>query len=121
VHTVANVYRRLPQRHRAVILTSNYGEAGAVDRFGPPLGLPHAYSGHNAYGDWGPPPDRSRPVITVGLQPAEMAAHLRDCRVKARITNRAGIDNDELGEPVMVCEGPLQPWAREWLGLRHLG
>jgi 4-amino-4-deoxy-L-arabinose transferase-like glycosyltransferase len=121
VHTVANVYRRLPQRDRAAILTSNYGEAGAVDRFGPALGLPRAYSGHNAYGDWGPPPDRSRPVITVGLQPAEMAAHLRGCRVRARISNRAGIDNDELGEPVMVCDGPLRPWAREWPGLRHLG
>jgi hypothetical protein len=60
-------------------------------------------------------------VVTVGLQPAEAAAQLRDCRVRARITNRAGIDNDELGEPVMVCDGPLRPWALEWPGLRHLG
>jgi hypothetical protein len=52
---------------RAVIFTFNYGEAGAIDRYGPGLGLTHAYSGHNAYGDWEPPPDGAAPVITVGL------------------------------------------------------
>ena len=65
--TVAAVYRRAGSG--AVIFTSNYGEAGAIDRYGPALGLPPAYSGHNAFGYWGPPPDRAAPVITVGLGP----------------------------------------------------
>ena len=54
--SVAEVDRRLGRPPRAVILTRNYGEAGAIDRYGPALGLPRAYSGHNAYGVWGPPP-----------------------------------------------------------------
>ncbi|HEY1539083.1 MAG TPA: glycosyltransferase family 39 protein [Solirubrobacteraceae bacterium] len=121
VRTVAVVDRTLPVPRHAVILTSNYGEAGAIDRFGPALGLPPAYSGHNAFWDWGPPPGSAAPVIAVGMDPAVAAARLRGCRVVARIGNRAGVDNDERGEPVQVCAGPRRPWAAEWGALRSLG
>jgi 4-amino-4-deoxy-L-arabinose transferase-like glycosyltransferase len=121
VRTVAVVDRTLPEPRHAVILTANYGEAGAIDRFGPALGLPPAYSGHNAFWDWGPPPDGSSPVIAVGLDPAVAAARLRGCRVVARVGNRAGVDNDERGEPVQVCAGPRRPWSAEWGALRSLG
>ncbi|MDX6677348.1 MAG: hypothetical protein QOE31_1400 [Solirubrobacteraceae bacterium] len=119
--TVAGVMHGLPDAARAVILTQNYGEAGAIDRYGPALGLPHAYSGHNAYGDWGPPPDRSTPVIVVGLQPRAIAAHLRGCRIAARIDDHAAIDNEEQGRTVAICRAPRHPWSREWPLLRHLG
>jgi hypothetical protein len=119
--TIADVHRELPNRQRAVIVTGNYGEAGAIDRFGPDLGLPRAYSGHNAYGDWGPPPDGSSPVIAVGLDSREVAVHLRDCTVVARIDNGAGVDNDEQGTLVMVCGGPRRSWSQEWSALIHLG
>ena len=118
VRTVARVHRTVPA---AVILTSNYGEAGAIDHYGPALGLPGAYSGHNAYGEWGPPPNGAAPVVTVGFLPGELSAQLRDCAVAARIDNRAGIDNDERGADVMVCKGPRRAWSREWPRLRHLG
>ncbi len=118
VRTVAHVWRRLPDSERAVILTRNYGEAGAIDRYGPALGLPHAYSGHNAYGEWGPPPDGSAPVIAVG---EGLAAHLRGCRLVARIANHEDVDNDERDAPVMVCRGARRPWSREWPAVRRLG
>jgi Dolichyl-phosphate-mannose-protein mannosyltransferase len=121
VESVAGVYRGLPDPERAVILTGNYGEAGAIDRYGPDLGLPGAYSGHNAYGDWGPPPDGSAPVIAVGLDPRQAAARLRDCTVAARVENDAGIDNDEDGGPVLLCRGPRRPWSEQWETLRFLG
>ena len=119
--TVDGVARDLPDAARAVILTSNYGEAGALERYGPALGLPPVYSGHNAYADWGPPPAGSEPVIVVGLPPGELAEHLRGCRVAARIDNRAGIENEEQGRVVMVCAGPRGSWASRWPGLRRLG
>jgi 4-amino-4-deoxy-L-arabinose transferase-like glycosyltransferase len=129
---VAGVYRGLPDRNRAVILTANYGQAGAIDRYGPALGLPRAYSGHNAYGDWGPPSDDAVPVIAVGLDPREspvaagrasarLGAHLLDCEVVAQIDNEAGVDNNERGTPVMVCSGPRRPWSEQWPAIRHLG
>jgi len=54
--TTARVYHGLPpdERGHAAILTKNYGEAGAIDFFGPPLGLPPAISGHQNYWLWGP-------------------------------------------------------------------
>jgi 4-amino-4-deoxy-L-arabinose transferase-like glycosyltransferase len=116
--TVAGVYRRQPPS--AVILTRNYGEAGAIDRFGPGLGLPPAYSGHNAYGDWGPPPDDDAPVIAVGMPPADLA-QLGGCRLAAQIGNDAGVDNNEQGASVRVCAGPPAGWAEAWPSLRHLG
>src|SRR5262249_53702951 len=41
VAKVADTYHELPagQRARTAILTGNYGEAGAIDRYGPALGL----------------------------------------------------------------------------------
>ncbi len=115
---VADVYRRAGPG--TVIFTSNYGEAGAVDRYGPRLGLPSAYSGHNAFGDWGPPPDRAGPVVTVGLEASELS-HFRGCRVAARIGNSAGIDNDERGQRIDQCSGTRGPWSTIWAKLRHLG
>ncbi len=116
--TVAAVYRGAGAG--AVIFTSNYGEAGAIDRYGPLLGLPSAYSGHNAFGYWGPPPDRAGRVVTVGLDASDLR-RFRDCRVEARIDNSAGVDNDEAGEPVDLCAGPRGPWSTAWPALRHLG
>lgn len=111
--TIDGVRRREPG---AVILTGNYGEAGAIERYG----SARAYSGHNAFWDWGPPPDDSAPVIAVGLSRSAMAS-LRGCSVAARIDDGVGVDNEEQGKRVYVCAGPRRPWNAEWPALRHLG
>ncbi|MFL5782739.1 MAG: ArnT family glycosyltransferase [Thermoleophilaceae bacterium] len=116
--TVARAYRGAGDH--AVILTSNYGEAGAIDRYGPALGLPGAYSGHNAYGYWGPPPDRPGPVVAVGLS-APALRHLRGCVLVAQVAAPHGIDNDEDGTRVERCTGTRGRWSRIWPGLRRLG
>jgi len=71
VWTVAGVVNNLPagERDTVVLLTGNYGEPGAIDLFGPAAGLPPAYSGHNAFALWGPPPDvpGHGVVVAVGL------------------------------------------------------
>ncbi|MFL5887187.1 MAG: hypothetical protein ACJ77M_19115, partial [Thermoleophilaceae bacterium] len=91
-----------------------------VDRYGPALGLPGAYSGHNGFGYWGPPPDRAGRVIAIGLG-SEDLARFRGCRLAARIHDSAGIDNDENDEPVELCAGTGQPWSAIWGDLKHLG
>ena len=117
VSETAAVYRRAGPG--AVIFTANYGEAGAVDRYGPALGLPRAYSGHNAFGYWGPPRTRRGPVVVVGL-PRTHARYFGGCILAARISNAAGIDNDEHDEPIYLCARPVAPWPALWPRLRHL-
>jgi len=73
---VAAVWRALPEEDRAhaAIVGGNYGEAGAIDYFGPALGLPHAISPHNAYFMWGPGDWDGRVAITIGEPPPAIAA-----------------------------------------------
>ena len=62
--------RRLPglstaEQARAVLYTSNYGEAGALHRYGPAYVLPAVYSGHNELHNLGPPPDSADVAVLV--------------------------------------------------------
>jgi len=118
VRTVAAVYHRAGGP--AVIFTSNYGEAGALDRFGPSSGLPPAYSGHNAFASWGPPPDHPTSVVVVGLDSRELVSQFTGCRLETRVDNAAGIDNDERGTTIELCSGTKRPWSKMWSQLRHL-
>jgi hypothetical protein len=56
VGSVAEIYHRLTpeDEKRVAIFCQNYGEAGAIDFFGPKLGVPPAISGHQNYFLWGP-------------------------------------------------------------------
>ncbi|GIF12565.1 glycosyltransferase family 39 protein [Actinoplanes teichomyceticus] len=123
--TVAGVYRTLPpeQRRTAVVFAQNYGEAGALDRYGPALGLPRPYSGHVAFWRWGPPPDAATgPVIAVGWFTAESLAPLCAAPVVVtRLDNGHRLANTEQGAPVWLCDAPRQPWSVAWPALRHLG
>jgi hypothetical protein len=102
-----------------VLLTSNYGEAGAIEVFGPSLGLPRAYSGHNAYGWWGPPPDGGSAVVTVAEDgPPQM---LPDCHLVAPVANDEGVRNEESERAaIYLCSPPASGWATVWSRLRHL-
>jgi hypothetical protein len=65
---LAKVFHALPQADRALacIFVQNYGEAGAVDVLGAPLGLPRAISGHNSYFLWGPRGCTGEVIIALG-------------------------------------------------------
>jgi Dolichyl-phosphate-mannose-protein mannosyltransferase len=55
VEKVAKVYNSLPPEERAktAIFSNGWGEAAAVDFYGPKYGLPPAISKHNSYWVWG--------------------------------------------------------------------
>jgi hypothetical protein len=116
--TVARVRAGLPDA-RVAVLTRNYGEAGAVDRYLP--ALRPAYSGHNAYWDLGPPPDDATAVIVVGYPAEQLGAWFGRVEQAARIDNGVGLDNDEQGVPVWVARDRRAPWAALWPQVRRLG
>ncbi len=122
---VAGVYSALPPEERAQtgILAGNYGEAGAINLYGPALGLPQAISGVNSYwlrGYSDPPPQT---LIVLGI-PRQRAEQLFEtCDQAGRITNRFGIENDEtLYNPeVLVCRRLRQSWPEFWQRFRSFG
>lgn len=68
VEAVAGVYRSLPpaDQARVCIFARNYGQAGAIDLFGPRHGLPKAIARHNSYFLWGPRGCTGEVVIVIG-------------------------------------------------------
>lgn len=121
--TVARVADRLPpaQREHAVVFAGSYGEAGAIARYGPALGIPRAYSGHNAFWRFGRPPDGSAPIVVLGYRDRSgLRGTFTGCVLSARIDNGVRIDNEEQGGPVWTCRGTVGTWSALWPRLRHL-
>jgi hypothetical protein len=118
---VAAVHRRLsPDEQRtAVIFTGDYSEAGSLQLYANELGLPPVYSGHNSYADWGTPAERATPVIIVGIDQQDLG-WCTDLEPAGLITNDAGVDNDEAGQPLSICRGLDRTWVELWPALRHV-
>jgi len=123
VREIASVYRSLPASRRAaaIVLGSNYGEAGAVLRYGPADGLPAAYSGHNGFWYWGPPPAWATTAIAVGFGRSQLARFCGTLRLAAHLNNHVAVHDDEQGAPVWVCSSLRAPWAVIWPRLRAFG
>ena len=121
VGEIAAVYRGLPpgQRTTTIVLASNYGEAGAVDRFGPADGLPAAYSGHNGFWYWGPPPASAGMALVVGYD-RDQLGFCSSVRLAARLDNHLGVADDEQDAPVWICQ-PSRAWAAIWPSQRNFG
>jgi len=108
--SVARAHRQADAR--SVIFTRNYGQAGAIERYGPELGLPQPFSGHMSYADWGPPPDNpDAQVVVVGRPPSVFTG----CR--SVVTHAAPIANEEDGTQIWICD-PVA-WSRVWPELRR--
>jgi hypothetical protein len=123
VHQIAAVYRSLPAARRAaaIVLGSNYGEAGAVDHFGRADGLPAAYGVQNAYWYWGPPPPSATAAIAIGFGRPALTPECGALRLAAHLNNQVGVHDDEQGAPVWICSALRDSWTAIWPGLRFLG
>ena len=115
---VARVYRALPeaQRERAVLVAGNYGEAGALDFYGPRLRLPPVVSPAGSYWFFGPGDRPGEVVITLGV-PAEA---LREFYDSVRTVSRVGHPwavAEERGVPINVGTGPRATLQAVWPAL----
>jgi 4-amino-4-deoxy-L-arabinose transferase-like glycosyltransferase len=121
VSTVAAAWDRIPasQRSTATIFAGNYGEAGALLRYGPSHELPTAYSGHMSFADWARPPDSNTgPVLLIEIERTPIfETHFRNCSQVGTID--AIVSNDEDGTALVLCDGPAEPWSTLWPKLRR--
>ncbi|MFY9738662.1 MAG: glycosyltransferase family 39 protein [Candidatus Cybelea sp.] len=120
--TVAAIYAGLPpaQRARAAIVTSNYGEAAAIDFFGGRYGLPPALSGHNNYWLWGTHGFSGNVVIDVNgdCGRTDFPGLFRNARLVTR-SNPPWVISYEQDIPISLCTGITQPLNVIWPKLRH--
>jgi hypothetical protein len=125
VETVARVRDALPAEDRAhlVILGTNYGEAGAVNLYGPHYGLPTAISGVNSfwYRGYGNPPPQT--VIVLGLPQKFVEKKFASCELAAHTWNRFGVANEETVEhpDIFVCRELRQGWPEFWKHFQYYG
>jgi len=116
--TVGEAYATLPEADGPVVITRNYGEAGAVERY--LAGVP-VFSGHNAYSDWGAPPDSARAAVFVGFPRQRVEPWCSELTEVARVDNGVGLENDEQDVPVWTCRSLTASWSALWPQLRRLG
>jgi hypothetical protein len=101
----ARAWRGLPavDRSDGVVLAANYGEASALERYGPAHGLPLVVSGHLSWQYWRPRRLDQRFALVVGYDPGFLGEVCTSWRTLARIDNRWHIDNEERGRLIAAC------------------
>ncbi|HUM71795.1 MAG TPA: hypothetical protein PLK31_23455, partial [Chloroflexota bacterium] len=112
------IYASLPAEQQAntAVLAGNYGEAGALDLYGPEFGLPPVISGSNSlwargYGD--PPPETG---IAVGFEAGYARRFFAACQPVGQVSNQYGVKNEETTHhtTIFVCQRPWRPWPEMW-------
>lgn len=115
---VARIYRALPpaERARAAIFGQNYGQAGAIDLFGPPLGLPPAISGHLSYWLWGPRGYTGDVMIVLDDSREALSKLFTDVRLAGHVEHPYSMPYQHFD--VYLCRGPRQTLAELWPRLK---
>jgi hypothetical protein len=115
---VSAVYLALPESERSstVVLTQNYGEAGALEYFAPKYPLPPVISTHNSYWVWGYSKEGFKNVIVVGGEEKDHKESCADVRAAAVHTCRYCMPYEN-NLPIYVCRGlritPAEIWKQD--------
>jgi len=119
--SVAAVYRSLTpaEQEHATIAAYNYGEAGAIDYFGPVYGLPRAISGHNHYGLWGPGQNSAEVVVAIGYREGFLHQFFGEVERRATVSPQYALP-EERNLGIFVCRQPKADWATMWPRWKYL-
>jgi hypothetical protein len=111
---VARIYRTLPpaDRAKAAVFGQNYGQAGAIDLFGPSLGLPPAISGHLSYWLWGPRGYTGEVMIVLDDDRETLQRLFGSVQLAGRVDHPYSMPYEHFD--VWVCRQPRQSMAALW-------
>jgi len=114
----AAVYHALPPEERAVtgIYAGNYGEAGAINQFGPALGLPPAICSHQAHSYWGPPAVEPKILICLGCDEGLSRVF---ASVTVAATHHHPFGMGEENRAIYVCRGGRTTLKALWPEITH--
>ena len=122
VQRVAAFYHTLPPdvQHKTAIFANNYGEAGAIDFFGPRYGLPKAIGGHQNYWIWGPRGYTGESLIVMGEHDERNMQN--DCTSYRVIgTTEDPLSRRDEWAPIYYCQGLKWNLQTIWPELKRWG
>ena len=101
----ARVYKSLPpeEQARTAIFANNYGEAGAIDFFGPRLGLPESICNHQSYWLWGPRDYDGSIVIVLGSDGTGDREHFQTVEAVGRVEHPYSRRDEHFD--ILLCRG----------------
>jgi hypothetical protein len=119
VREVADIYNRLPEdeRKRTAIYANNYGEAGAIDFFGPRYGLPKAISPHQSYFLWGPGDYTGETLILLQSKREDAERNCRSVEEAGQVGHPLSMGEEHY--TIYICRGLKQPLRDLWPSLKH--
>ena len=108
------VYYSLPAEERAKtgILAGTYGDAGAIDFFGPRYGLPKSISPHQNYYYWGPRQYTGEILILLHYDLADAQRGCRSVQVGPTLNPQYAMHEEHY--TILVCRGAQKPLGEAW-------
>jgi hypothetical protein len=118
VRAVARVYRSIPapDRARTVLVAGNYGEAGALDFFGPRYGLPEVVSPAGSFWFFGPGTKPGEVVLTIGAGREDLVPLFDSVEAAGRVTSPWSVA-EERELTIYVARGPHRTLQEVWPSL----
>lgn len=118
VAAVASVYGSLSptDREKAIIIAGNYGEAGAVDFYGPSYGLPNAISEVGTYWFFGPGKKPGEIALTVGIEPEDLKDFFAEVTPVRRLKSPWSV-SEERDVPINIARKPFRTVQEVWPAL----
>jgi hypothetical protein len=119
VEEIAEIYWALPEeeRLRTGIFASNYGEAGAINHFGPEHGLPPAICAHQTHSMWGPGDFAGNQLIWLQWSAESLERVCGSVELAAEHLHPWGMAEEN--RPIYICRDLEPPLAELWPRLRH--
>jgi len=119
VADVARVWNGLSpeERARAGIFANNYGEAGAINLFGPRSGLPPALSAHQTHFFWGPRGFTGDVLVVLQSSRDDLERRCASVEEAGRHFHPWGMAEEN--GAIWVCRGLKTPLPELWPELKH--
>jgi hypothetical protein len=112
---IARVYETLTpdERAKVAVFGQNYAQAGAVNHYGPTLGLPRAISGHLTHWYWGSQGRTGEVAIVMDDDKETLERYWEDVRLAGRVTHPHSMPYEHFD--VFVCRRPRRGFTFERL------
>jgi len=114
VQAVARVFKTLPrqQQRQTGLIARNYGEAGALDFYGPRHGLPRRIMLPDDFRLW-PADDGCKTVVTLGIKPKDLERYFRSVKLVLYYDNPWRV-KEERNVPICIADEPIAPISDAW-------